>query len=87
MVVKRVADLDIIRRKFITAINGNIDDSFVGGDLCEYTFEQQAMIGYFSIQELKVIVCIPLTTNHWPPFSHVVQTQGCRMVVLSEVVD
>lgn len=41
MVVKRVADLDIIRRKFITAINGNIDDSFVGGDLCEYTFEQQ----------------------------------------------
>lgn len=41
MVVKRVADLDIRRRNFITAVKGNIDDSFVDDDLCEYTFEQQ----------------------------------------------
>lgn len=41
MIVKRVAALEIQRRNFITAVNGNIDDSFVDDDLCEYTFEQQ----------------------------------------------
>lgn len=41
MVVKRVADLDIHRRAFITAIGGNIDDSFIDEDLCSYAFEQQ----------------------------------------------
>lgn len=41
MVVKRVADLDIYHRGFITAIKGNTDDSFVDEDLCSYTFEQQ----------------------------------------------
>lgn len=41
MAVKRVADLDILRRNFITSINGNVDDSFVDNDLCEYTFGQQ----------------------------------------------
>ena len=41
MVVKRVSDLNITRRSFITAIEGNINDSFVDEDLCSYTFEQQ----------------------------------------------
>lgn len=41
MVVKRVSDLDIHRRSFITAIKGNVDDTFVDEDLCSYTFEQQ----------------------------------------------
>ena len=41
MVVKRISDLDIHSRSFITAIKGNIDDSFVDEDLCSYTFEQQ----------------------------------------------
>lgn len=41
MVVKRVSDLDIRRRGFITAISGNFDDSFVDDDLCTYTFDMQ----------------------------------------------
>ena len=41
MIVKRISDLDIHSRSFITAIKGNIDDSFVDEDLCSYTFEQQ----------------------------------------------
>lgn len=41
MVVKRVSDLDIHRREFITAIGGNLDDSFIDEDLCSYAFEQQ----------------------------------------------
>lgn len=44
MVVKRVADLDIYHRGFITAIKGNTDDSFVDEDLCSYTFEQQLFL-------------------------------------------
>ena len=41
MVVKRVSDLDIHRRTFITAIGGYVDDAFIDEDLCAYTFEQQ----------------------------------------------
>lgn len=41
MVVKRVSDLNIHRRSFITAIKGNVNDTFVDEDLCSYTFEQQ----------------------------------------------
>lgn len=41
MIVKRVSNLDIHSRSFITAIKGNIDDSFVDEDLCSYTFDQQ----------------------------------------------
>ena len=41
MVVKRVSDLNIRRRGFITAISGNYDDSFVDDDLCTYTFDMQ----------------------------------------------
>lgn len=41
MVVKRISDIDIHRRNFITAIKGNIDDSFIDNDLCCYSFEQQ----------------------------------------------
>lgn len=44
MVVKRVADLDIYHRGFITAIKGNTDDSFVDEDLCSYTFNQQLFL-------------------------------------------
>jgi ATP-dependent Clp protease ATP-binding subunit ClpA len=41
MIVKRVSDLDIYHRGFITAIKGNTDDSFVDEGLCTYTFDQQ----------------------------------------------
>lgn len=41
MIVRRVSDLNISCRNFITAINGNTTDSFVDEDLCSYTFEQQ----------------------------------------------
>ena len=41
MVVKRISDLNILSRNFITAIDGCIDDTFVDEDLCYYTFDQQ----------------------------------------------
>lgn len=41
MVVKRICDLEIQRRGFITALHGNLDDSFVDEDLCVYSFDQQ----------------------------------------------
>ena len=55
MVVKRVAALEIKRRNFITAVNGNIDDSFVDEDLCEYTFEQQLYLYLRSINYERVL--------------------------------
>ena len=44
MIVERIANLNIKNRNFITAIKGNIDDSFVDENLCSYTFEQQLYI-------------------------------------------
>ena len=41
MIVKRIRDLDINNRDFITAIIGHIDDVFIDNDLCRYTFEEQ----------------------------------------------
>lgn len=41
MIVKRIADLEINNRDFITAIIGNTDDVFIDNDLCRYTFEEQ----------------------------------------------
>ena len=41
MIVKRISDLDINNRDFITAIIGHIDDVFIDNDLCRYTFEEQ----------------------------------------------
>lgn len=41
MIVKRIADLEIKNRDFITAIIGNTDDVFIDNDLCRYTFEEQ----------------------------------------------
>ena len=49
MSVKRVKDLKIKDRGFVTAIVGNNDDVFLDDDLCRYTFQFQLSLYLRSI--------------------------------------